>query len=42
VDVRDNYLKYLVGSHIIYFRNHHDCLNIVRILHGQMDAELHL
>jgi len=42
VDVRAGYLKYLVGSHFIYFRNQNKYLEVIRILHGQMDAERHL
>jgi toxin ParE1/3/4 len=38
VDVRPGYLKYLVGSHVIYFRERGDPLEIVRILHGRMDV----
>jgi toxin ParE1/3/4 len=39
VDVRPGYLKYLVGSHVIYFRERGDQLEIVRILHGRMDVD---
>jgi len=42
VDVRPGYLKYLVGSHVVYFRDHCDRLEVVRILHGRMDVERHL
>jgi len=42
VDVRLGYLKYLVGSHVIYFRDQNECLDVVRILHSKMDAERHL
>jgi toxin ParE1/3/4 len=42
VDVRPGYLKYLTGSHVIYFRNDGSQLEVVRILHGRMDVERHL
>jgi toxin ParE1/3/4 len=42
VDVRPGYLKYLTGSHVIYFRDHGDRLEVVRILHGKMDVDSHL
>jgi len=42
VDVRVGYLKYLVKSHLIYFRDQNGYLEIIRILHGSMDAERHL
>jgi toxin ParE1/3/4 len=42
VDVRPSYLKYLTGSHIIYFRDRGKRLEIVRILHGKMDVARHL
>ena len=40
-DVRPGYLKYLTGSHAIYFRDHGDRLEVVRILHGRMDVDRH-
>jgi len=42
VDVRPGYLKCLVGSHVIYFRDHRDQIEVVRILHSRMDANRHL
>ncbi|MDW9912377.1 type II toxin-antitoxin system RelE/ParE family toxin, partial [Sinorhizobium meliloti] len=42
VDVRPGYLKYPAGSHIVYFRNRGDRIDIIRILHGRMDAQRHL
>ncbi|MDR1227443.1 MAG: type II toxin-antitoxin system RelE/ParE family toxin [Azoarcus sp.] len=42
VDVRPGYLKYLAGSHVVYFRDHGDRLEVVRILHGRMDVDRHL
>lgn len=42
LDVRPGYLKCLSGSHVIFFRDLGDTLEIVRILHGAQDAERHL
>ena len=42
VDVRPGYLKYPAGAHIIYFRDRGDRIEIIRILHGRMDAKRHL
>jgi len=42
VDVRPGYLKYLVGSHLIFFRERSGRLEIVRILHSRMDVGRHL
>nr|WP_237701509.1 type II toxin-antitoxin system RelE/ParE family toxin [Paracoccus sp. TRP] len=42
VGVRPGYLKCLSGSHVIFFRDLGDTLEIVRILHGAQDAERHL
>ena len=39
---RPGYLKYPCGSHVIYFRDLGDTLEIVRILHGAQDAERNL
>ena len=42
VDVRPGYLKYLTGSHIVYFRDHDTRLEVIRILHSRMDVGRHL
>ena len=42
VDFRQGYLKCRVGSHIVYFRDHADRIEVVRILHGRMDVDRHL
>ena len=41
-EVRSGYLKYLCGSHVIYFRDRGDRLEIIRVLHGRQDAARHL
>lgn len=38
VDVRPGYMKYAVGSHMLYFRQMDDWIVIVRILHQRMDV----
>jgi toxin ParE1/3/4 len=42
VDVRPGYLKFSTGSHVIYYRDHGNRLEIVRILHGRMEVNRHL
>jgi toxin ParE1/3/4 len=42
VDVRPGYLKHATGSHVVYFRDRGDRLEIIRILHGMQDVERHL
>lgn len=42
VDVRESYLKYAVGSHMIYYRKTRGGLDIMRILHQRMDVSRHL
>ncbi|MGL4666492.1 MAG: type II toxin-antitoxin system RelE/ParE family toxin [Saezia sp.] len=41
-DVRQDYKKYLCGSHMIYYLESSDRLDIIRILHQRQDANLHL
>ena len=40
--IRPGYRKYSVGSHMIFYRVVDDNVEIVRILHQQMDFERHL
>lgn len=42
VDVRAGYLKISSGSHMVYFHEEGDRLEIIRILHGKQDVEWHL
>lgn len=42
VDVRPGYLKSSTGSHMIYFRDVGDLLEIIRVLHVRRDVEQHL
>jgi toxin ParE1/3/4 len=41
-EVRKGYLRYLAGSHIIFFRRIKAGIEVVRNLHGSMDFERHL
>jgi toxin ParE1/3/4 len=41
-DVRAGYRKYLVGSHVLFYRMTPGGVDIVRVLHGRMDFERHL
>jgi len=42
VDIRDDYLKYAVGSHFIFYRQTNAEITVIRILHQRMDTESHL
>ena len=42
VDVRPGFLKCRSGSHVIFFRDLVDTMEIVRILHGAQDVARHL
>jgi toxin ParE1/3/4 len=41
-NIRFGYLKCPIGSHVIWFRDHGDRLQIMRILHAAQDVERHL
>lgn len=42
VDVRDGYLKYPVGRHLIFYRQNGPGIIVIRVLHQSMDVERHL
>ena len=42
VDVRPDYLKCPVGSHMIYFRDRDDQIEVIRVLHQRQDETLNL
>ncbi|WP_072858745.1 type II toxin-antitoxin system RelE/ParE family toxin [Loktanella atrilutea] len=42
VDVRPGYLKCPVGSHMVYFRERKDCIEIIRVLHQWQDISQNL
>jgi toxin ParE1/3/4 len=40
--VREGYRKYPVGSHVLFYREMSGSVDVVRILHQQMDFDRHL
>lgn len=42
VDIRTGYLKQTVGSHMIYFRDQRERIEIIRILHQRQDVSRNL
>ena len=42
VEVRPRYQKISTGSHVIYYRDQGDRLEIIRVLHSRMDSNRHL
>jgi toxin ParE1/3/4 len=42
VDIRPGYFKHPAGAHMIYFRDHGDWVEVIRILHNKRDVERHL
>ena len=40
--VLPNLQKYLCGSHVVYFLDYPDHLDVIRVLHQRQDAEWHL
>ena len=42
VEVSPDYQKYLCGSHVVYFLDCSERLDVIRILHQRQDAERHL
>jgi toxin ParE1/3/4 len=41
-DIRPGYRKYHVGRHLIFYRQVATGIEIIRVLHDQMDIETHL
>lgn len=41
-EVLPDFQKYLCGSHVIYFLDYAEHLDVIRILHQKQDAERHL
>ncbi|WP_454819373.1 type II toxin-antitoxin system RelE/ParE family toxin [Labrys neptuniae] len=39
--MREGYLKYNVGSHIVFYRRMEQTIDIIRILHQRMDIGRH-
>ncbi len=42
VDVREGYLKYPVGRHLVYFLQTQPGIIVIRVLHQSMDTERYL
>jgi toxin ParE1/3/4 len=42
VDIRAGYLKLKAGSHMIFFREASDRIEIIRILHSSQDTNRHI
>ena len=40
--VRDGYWRYAVGSHVIFYQETDQTLDVIRVLHQRMDVERHL
>ncbi|WP_239511281.1 type II toxin-antitoxin system RelE/ParE family toxin [Burkholderia sp. JP2-270] len=40
--VRDGYFRYAAGSHVVFYRETDDALDVIRALHQRMDIERHL
>lgn len=41
-EIRAGYRRYAIGSHLIFFVESHDGVNVIRILHQRMDPTRHL
>jgi toxin ParE1/3/4 len=41
-EVLPDFQKYLCGSHVVYFLDYQDHLDIIRVLHQKQDAQRHL
>lgn len=41
-EVLPEFMKYFCGSHVVYFLDGPDRLDVIRILHQRQDAERHL
>lgn len=40
--VREGYLQYAAGSHIVFYRETETTLDVTRVLHQRMDVDRHL
>lgn len=38
----DRYCRYPVGSHVVFYREMTDTLDVIRVLHQRMDVDRHL
>lgn len=42
VDIPEDYLKYPIGRHMVFFRQIDGVTDVIRILHQSMDVERHI
>ncbi|WP_256870245.1 type II toxin-antitoxin system RelE/ParE family toxin, partial [Burkholderia cenocepacia] len=40
--VRDGYFRYPAGSHVVFYRETDETIDVIRVLHQRMDIERHL
>lgn len=41
-DIRQDYRRYAIGSHLVFYVARHDAVDVVRIVHQRMDPTRHL
>lgn len=41
-EIRSGYRRYAIGSHLIFFTAHDECIDVIRILHQRLDPTRHL
>lgn len=41
-EIRDRYRRYGIRSHMVFYRERGDAVDVIRILHQRMDPERHL
>lgn len=41
-EIRVGYRRYAIGSHLIFFTEHDESVDVIRILHQKMDPTRHL
>ena len=41
-DIRQGYRRYAIGSHLVFYRESGDGVDVIRILHQRMDPTRHL
>lgn len=41
-DIREGYRRYGIGSHLVFYIDKSDSVNVIRILHQRMDPTRHL
>ena len=41
-DIREGYRRYAIGSHLVFYIERDDAVDVIRILHQRMDPTRHL